>query len=105
MSDDDILYEVEDEIATITLNRPQAMNALTPAMEAEMHALFDKADADRGVRVIILTGAGAAFSSGYDQGAGDSGRKKTDPTGLSIADFVETWQRGDAKHAEKWGHM
>ncbi len=105
MSDNDILYKVEDGIATITLNRPQAMNALTPTMEAEMHNLFDKADEDRAVRVIILTGAGAAFSAGYDQGAGESGRKKTDPTGLSIADYIETWQRGDAKNAEKWGHM
>ncbi len=105
MSDDDILYAVEDEIATITLNRPQAMNALTPSMEADLHALLDKADADRAVRVIILTGAGAAFSAGYDQGAGESGRKKTDPTGLSIAEFIEVWQRGDAKKAEKWSHM
>ncbi|MDE0809502.1 MAG: enoyl-CoA hydratase/isomerase family protein, partial [Alphaproteobacteria bacterium] len=55
-------------MATITLNRPQVMNAISPSIEAEMHRAFDEADADRDVRVIILTGAGTAFSSGYDQG-------------------------------------
>ena len=100
-----LLYEVEDSIATITLNRPEAMNALTPKMEADLHRAFDHADADKDVRVIIMTGAGAAFSAGYDQGAGESGRKKTDPTGLSIAEYLEAWQRGDAKNVEKWGHM
>lgn len=105
MSYEGLLYEVEDGIATITLNRPEAMNALTPGMEADLHRAFDDADADKAVRVIILTGAGAAFSAGYDQGAGESGRKKTDPTGLTIAEYLETWQRGDSKNAEKWGHM
>ena len=105
MSDDDILYEIEDGIATITLNRPQVMNALTPTMEADLHRLFDEADADRNVRVIIMTGAGAAFCSGYDQGASDTGRKKGDPTGQSIADYLESFQRSDSKHVEKWTHM
>ena len=67
------------------------MNALTPKMEADLHRAFDDADADKDVRVIIMTGAGAAFSAGYDQGAGESGRKKTDPTGLSIAEYLEAW--------------
>lgn len=102
---EDILYEVEDGIATITMNRPQVMNAISPRMKAEMHRAFDEADADRGVRVIILTGAGAAFSSGYDQGPGESGRKRTDPTGKSIADFIESWQRNDGKNVEQWTHM
>ena len=38
---DDILYEVEDGIATVTLNRPQVMNALSPNLEAEMHLAFE----------------------------------------------------------------
>ncbi|MBN4083067.1 enoyl-CoA hydratase/isomerase family protein [bacterium AH-315-B06] len=105
MSYDDILYEIEDGIATITLNRPQVMNALSPNMEAEMHRAFDEADADRDVRVIILTGAGAAFSSGYDQGPMESGRKRADPSGKTIAEYIESWQRSDAKSVEKWVHM
>ena len=105
MSYEDILYEIEDEIATITLNRPQVMNAISPRMKAEMHQAFDEADADRGVRVIILTGAGAAFSSGYDQGAGETGQRRTDPTGKSIAEFIESWQRNDSTNVEQWTHM
>jgi len=105
MSYEDILYEVEDGIATVTLNRPSAMNALSPNLEAEMHRAFDEADADRNVRVIILTGAGAAFCAGYDQGPTKTGRKKTDPTGRSMADFIESWQRSDGETAGKWVHM
>jgi enoyl-CoA hydratase len=62
----ELLYSVEDGIATITFNRPESMNALTHPLETELHLAFDKADADRAVRVIILTGAGRAFSAGYD---------------------------------------
>ena len=105
MSYDDLIYAVEEGIATITLNRPAVMNALSPNLEAELHRAFDEADGDRNVRVIILTGAGAAFCSGYDQGPADSGRKKTDPTGQSMADFIESWQRNDGETAVKWVHM
>ena len=66
MSSKELLYEVADGIATITLNRPERMNALTRDLEAAMHGAFDEADADRAVRVIILTGAGRAFCSGAD---------------------------------------
>jgi enoyl-CoA hydratase len=63
---EEIIYSVEQSIATITLNRPERMNALTHELEAELHRIFDQADADRAVRVIILTGAGRAFCAGYD---------------------------------------
>ncbi len=105
MSYEGLLYEVENGIATVTLNRPEAMNALTPPMEASLHQAFDDADADKDVRVIIMTGTGAAFSAGYDQGGGETGQKKTDPTGRTIAEYLELWQRNDAKNADKWGHM
>jgi enoyl-CoA hydratase/carnithine racemase len=105
MSYEDILYEVDGEIATVTLNRPQVMNALSPNLEAEMHRAFDEADADPGARVIILTGAGAAFCAGYDQSPTKTGRMRADPTGRSIADYIEDWQRGDMKTADKWVHM
>src|SRR5262244_4444266 len=102
----EILYSVEDSIATITLNRPERMNALTHELEAELHRIFDRADADRAVRVIILTGAGRAFCAGYDQSTTDkSGSRHSDPKGKSLADFIEFWQRIDAGRVALWTHM
>jgi 2-(1,2-epoxy-1,2-dihydrophenyl)acetyl-CoA isomerase len=63
---DHILYETTDGIATITLNRPESMNALLPEMNDRLPELVGRADADDAVRVIILTGAGTAFSAGAD---------------------------------------
>ncbi|MEE8230086.1 MAG: enoyl-CoA hydratase/isomerase family protein, partial [Qipengyuania citrea] len=80
-------------------------NALSPNLEAEIHRAFDEADADRDVRVIILTGSGAAFCSGYDQGPTETGRTRTDPTGQTIAEYIEAWQRSDGETAGKWVHM
>ncbi len=61
-----ILFEVRDGAAWITLNRPDAMNAITPAMMGEIVEAFDRAEADRGVRAVTLTGAGRAFCAGAD---------------------------------------
>ena len=66
MGYEDILYDVDGPIATVTLNRPDSLNSISPRLEGEMHHAFDQADRDPHVRVIILTGAGRAFSSGYD---------------------------------------
>jgi len=59
-------YTVDDAIATITLNRPERMNALTKVMEAELRAAVETAGRDSAVRAIILTGAGRAFCAGMD---------------------------------------
>lgn len=65
-----ILYAVEDGIATITLNRPEKLNAFTATMRAELIAAFDQVDADDAVRAVIVTGAGRAFCAGADLSAG-----------------------------------
>lgn len=63
---DEILYSVADGVATITLNRPDRMNAILPGM-GELYAdLLRKADADPEVRVIVVTGAGKGFCAGAD---------------------------------------
>ena len=65
-----IKYEVQDNILTITLNRPEKMNAFTHIMMDELISAFDAADADDNVRAIIMTGAGRAFCAGADLSAG-----------------------------------
>src|SRR5690242_3135394 len=68
-----LLYSVEDGIATITLNRPDRMNAFTAQMMLDMIAAFDATDADDAVKVVIVTGAGdRAFCAGADLGTGGS---------------------------------
>ena len=64
-----ILYEVSDKIATITLNRPDRMNAWTPIMERDVRHAMEAAATDDNVRVIVLTGAGRAFCAGADMDA------------------------------------
>jgi enoyl-CoA hydratase/carnithine racemase len=64
-----ILYEVSENIATITLNRPDRMNAWTPIMERDVRQAMEAAGADDNVRVIVLTGAGRAFCAGADMDA------------------------------------
>ena len=70
MAYEQILYEVKDHILTLTLNRPDKLNALTPHMRNELIDAFDRADADDQVRAVIVTGAGRAFCAGADLGSG-----------------------------------
>jgi enoyl-CoA hydratase/carnithine racemase len=63
-----IRYDVEHRIATITLNRPERLNAWTAIMEREVRQAMEAAAADEGVRVIVLTGAGRGFCAGADMG-------------------------------------
>jgi enoyl-CoA hydratase/carnithine racemase len=66
MSYQEILYHVADRVATITLNRPDKLNAWTGVMEQEVRRAMYDAEADENVRVIVLTGAGRGFCAGAD---------------------------------------
>lgn len=68
MAYEEILYEVSDRIATLTLNRPDKLNAWTDKMGAEVRAALLAAEGDDNVRAIILTGAGRGFCAGADMG-------------------------------------
>ena len=71
-----IRYETNDGIAWLTLNRPERANALNQTMLEEINAALDRAEADTAVRVVIVAGAGNAFSSGFDLKEQMEGRPK-----------------------------
>ncbi|GEL20482.1 hypothetical protein PA7_43190 [Pseudonocardia asaccharolytica DSM 44247 = NBRC 16224] len=75
-----IRCDVAEGIATITLNRPDRLNAFTATMARELVAAFDATDADDDVRVVIVTGAGRGFCAGADLGRGAATFDATDET-------------------------
>lgn len=85
MDYEQILYTVENRVATITLNRPDRLNAFTRQMMAELIDCFDRIDADDDVRAVVITGAGRGFCAGADLAdAGgdtfDAGARGRDPS-------------------------
>ena len=70
MSYEQIITDLADGVLTITLNRPERLNAWTPTMQRELIAAFDEADGNDEVRVVIVTGAGRGFCAGADLAAG-----------------------------------
>jgi enoyl-CoA hydratase/carnithine racemase len=66
MQNEEILYSVANRVATITLNRPDKLNAWTAVMEKEVRSAMENAERDEDVRVIVLTGAGRGFCAGAD---------------------------------------
>jgi enoyl-CoA hydratase/carnithine racemase len=102
----DILYATDGPVVTVTLNRPQALNAISPALEQELHAALDEADADPQLRTIILTGAGRAFSAGYDMAPSPERPRSTlDPTGMAIGEYLKWWWDNDTKSVQKLMHL
>ena len=71
--DDEVLYEVHEGIATLTLNRPERLNTISREMLMLLGQLLLRADADPAVRVVVLTGAGRAFCAGLDMTAATKG--------------------------------
>jgi enoyl-CoA hydratase/carnithine racemase len=98
----EIVYQKQRDGVLITLNRPEALNAITRPMLKELHHALDEAEADPEIRAIVLTGAGRAFSSGFDQRT-TSGRRRDMqwpqgmPTDMSTADLLNYWRVDDAK--------
>ena len=70
MAYEEIIYEVSEQIATITLNRPDKLNSFTNRMLKEIIAAFDESDADDNVRAVIVTASGRAFCAGADLSGG-----------------------------------
>jgi enoyl-CoA hydratase len=70
MSYSTILYAVDGPVATITLNRAEALNTIVPPMPDEVEDAVALATRDADVKVIVVRGAGRAFCAGYDLGGG-----------------------------------
>src|SRR5256886_14254006 len=70
MAYETIKYEVAENILTITLNRPDKLNAFNGTMQQELIGAFDAADKDDDIRAIIVTGAGRGFCAGADLSSG-----------------------------------
>ncbi len=82
-----ITYSVADHVAQLTLNRPERLNALHAGALQEINAAMDQAEADADVRVIVVSGAGRAFSSGFDLKAQMEQKPEGDAVWRAILDL------------------
>jgi enoyl-CoA hydratase len=96
-----VLYESGDRVATLTLNRPQRLNAIVPKLIEELNAALDRAQGDGEVRVIRLRGAGRSFCAGYDIDWGAEVMQQVDAEGpwdpildyQTMSRYVDTYMR------------
>jgi enoyl-CoA hydratase/carnithine racemase len=104
----EILYEKKRGGVLITLNRPEAMNAISRNLIKELHAALDEIEADPEIRAVVVTGAGRAFSAGMDQGTTASGRRRDlqwpygIPTGQSAAEVIDSWRSESRNFIRLW---
>ncbi len=82
MADAVVLYEVDEKISVITLNRPEKLNAISPELQHQLLDAFTRADADAATSVVLLRAAGRSFCAGYDISAKERGTDdwRSDPT-------------------------
>ncbi len=115
-----LTYETDGRIATITLNRPERLNAIARGMPQEIREAVEKANDDNDVHCIVLTGAGRSFCAGYDlidfaehkspASAGQSAKGPWDPMvdfammGRNTQDFMSLWRSNKPTIAKVRGH-
>ena len=104
----EIIYEKQRGGVLITLNRPEAMNAISRTLIKELHQALDDVEADPEIRAVVVTGAGRAFSAGMDQGKTASGRRRDlhwpygIPTGQSAAEVIDSWRSESRNFMRLW---
>jgi enoyl-CoA hydratase/carnithine racemase len=104
----EILYEKQRGGVLITLNRPEAMNAISRTLIKELHQALDEVEADTEIRAVVVTGAGRAFSAGMDQGKTASGRRRDlhwpygIPTGMAAAEVIDSWRAESRNFMRLW---
>jgi enoyl-CoA hydratase/carnithine racemase len=94
-----IAYEVADHVATITLDRPDRLNAFTPTMQRELCAAIDAVDADPDVRAVVVTGRGRGFCAGADLRGGAA----TFDHDSDLAARVGIVKEADGRHRDEGG--
>lgn len=94
-----VAYEVADHVATITLDRPERLNAFTVRMQRELCAAVDRVDADPEVRAVVVTGRGRGFCAGADLGGGDA----TFDTDSDVATGGGVVREPDGRHRDEGG--
>lgn len=94
-----IAYEVADHVATITLDRPDRLNAFTARMQRELCAALDEVDADPDVRAVVVTGRGRGFCAGADLGGGEASFDNS--SDLAAASGVV--READGRHRDEGG--
>src|SRR5580704_19603852 len=100
MPNQESLYQVADRIATITLNRPDKLNAWTAIMEREVRSAVEEAERDENVRVLVLTGAGRAFCAGADISLLSTVAEKGIDAALRAQPVTERESKGDGVRAD-----
>jgi enoyl-CoA hydratase len=104
----EIIFEKQRGGVLITLNRPEAMNAISRNLIKELHGALDEVEADPEIRAVVVTGAGRAFSAGMDQGKAASGRRRNlqwpygIPTGQSAAEVIDSWRSESRNFMRLW---
>ena len=104
----EIIYEKNRGGVLITLNRPEAMNAISRTLIQELHQALDEVEADPEIRAVVITGAGRAFSAGMDQGKTAGGRRRDlhwpygIPTGQSAAEVIDSWRSESRNFMRLW---
>jgi len=95
MSDEVVLYETDGPVATIIMNRPEKLNAMNRALRDGIQGALDRAEADPAIRVVILKGAGRAFSSGMDLDPGGATPEQlgVGPDRERLQDVIEGFMR------------
>ena len=88
MSFETIIYEADQHVATITLNRPERLNAITKQLENELFDALHAADSSEDIRVVVLTGAGRGFCAGADM-SNLSAATETDWSSLERTELLE----------------
>ncbi|MCK9487439.1 MAG: enoyl-CoA hydratase-related protein [Dehalococcoidia bacterium] len=94
------LLTVEERIATLTLNRPEKLNAFTPKMEDDIRAAIKEINSREDIGVVVVTGAGRGFSSGADVVAWDAGLESGEQ---QESDAITSWRRNEARHSMPLG--